>query len=139
MTIVTQISDIPPFSEPYQPRTVRITTTDDTQIMQVPYNLGDKTARFFPTRIRVNNVDATDAVTVVIWDSDLDADAAIITAGANGSNTVPLLQTTDLAAKTERVWEFSPILSGWWVHLGICAKLSAGVDVDITVEGYMQY
>ena len=44
-TTINQTGEIPPFSEPYLPITVHLTTTNDTQIMHVPYNLGDKTVQ----------------------------------------------------------------------------------------------
>lgn len=132
-------SDIPPFSEPYLSRQINVATTTDTQVMRVPYNLGDKTARFFPTRVVIRNKDASTAVTVSFWDSDLTAPAGTITAGANGAAATPLFGVNLLGASTEKIIEFTPGISTLWLHLGLAVKLGGAQSVDILLEGYMQY
>lgn len=138
-TTVNQISELPPFSEPYLPLQATVATTNDTQLMHVPYSLGDKTARFFPTKITVRNKDDSTAVNIGFWDTDLDAPANTITEGARGTNTAFLFGVDALAANTEKIFYFEPGISGMWFHLGIAVKQGGAQAVDYLIEGYMQY
>lgn len=136
---------IPPFSAPIVPITVNLGDTNDTQILHVPYAQGNKTARFYITKIRVTNrVTGATPTVVKFSDDDLNADAAIRTAGRVGDNSADPLFIVQLAEndgtnnvdETMKELVFEP---GTFLHLGLTALSTASTDVDVTVWGYMSY